>query len=52
MGNILHFEIFRPTRPVTLNMGMRMPAWFDIYGLSLNSNEDVDGINEATKTRK
>jgi predicted esterase len=27
------------SRPVTLNFGMRMPAWYDILGLSPNSQE-------------
>eukprot|EP00802_Teleaulax_amphioxeia_P020676 Tamp_20970.p1 GENE.Tamp_20970~~Tamp_20970.p1 ORF type:complete len:306 (+),score=80.90 Tamp_20970:125-919(+) len=30
-------------RPVTLNGGMRMPAWADILGLSLESPEDEEG---------
>ncbi|MFH4977012.1 hypothetical protein AB6A40_003721 [Gnathostoma spinigerum] len=38
-----------PTRPVTLNMGMRMPAWYDMYGLTPDAQEDTDGINESTK---
>lgn len=36
------------SRPVTLNLGMNMPAWYDLYGLSPDSQEDVDGINEST----
>jgi len=36
-------------RPVTVNMGMRMPAWFDIFGLSEGANEDTDGIRAAAK---
>lgn len=31
-----------PEQPVTLNMGMRMPSWFDLYGLSPDSNEDEE----------
>ena len=27
------------SRPVTLNFGMRMPAWYDILGLTANSAE-------------
>eukprot|EP00276_Gloeochaete_wittrockiana_P010990 CAMPEP_0184656196 /NCGR_PEP_ID=MMETSP0308-20130426/15947_1 /TAXON_ID=38269 /ORGANISM="Gloeochaete witrockiana, Strain SAG 46.84" /LENGTH=222 /DNA_ID=CAMNT_0027093197 /DNA_START=143 /DNA_END=811 /DNA_ORIENTATION=- len=34
-------------RPVTLNGGMPMPAWFDILGLSDSSQEDEKGIEEA-----
>ncbi|KAK5964388.1 hypothetical protein GCK32_011482 [Trichostrongylus colubriformis] len=37
------------SRPVTLNMGMRMPAWFDIYGLDAASREDSEGIAQAAR---
>jgi len=35
--------------PVTLNMGMDMPSWFDIKNLSHDDNDryDRDGLNEA-----
>ena len=33
-----------PTAPVTLNMGMRMPSWFDIKGLDENAPEDKEVI--------
>jgi len=33
--------------PVTLNMGMRMPSWFDIKGLKPDSAEDEQGIRAA-----
>lgn len=36
-------------RSVTLNMGMRMPAWYDLYGLSANSQEDEAGIRAASQ---
>lgn len=42
------FECFRNTIPVSLNMGMKMPAWFDIKGLDILAAEDVDGIKKAT----
>ncbi|CAK5085610.1 unnamed protein product [Meloidogyne enterolobii] len=35
------------SRPVTLNFGMRMPAWYDILGLTANSAEDEQGIELA-----
>jgi len=35
--------------PVTLNMGMRMPSWFDIRGLTPDSNEDEPGIKAAAE---
>jgi len=36
-----------PTRPVTLNMGMEMPSWYDIIGLSDRSSEDLMGLDES-----
>lgn len=36
-----------PQRPVTLNGGMRMRAWFDLYGLSRDSGEDARGISDS-----
>lgn len=44
-----NLKIILPTAPsnkVTLNMGMKMPSWFDIYGLNIDSKEDEDGINK------
>ena len=35
------------TLPVTLNMGMQMPAWFDIYGLDAGAQVDEAGILKA-----
>ncbi|CAD6184626.1 unnamed protein product [Caenorhabditis auriculariae] len=37
------------SRSVTLNMGMSMPAWYDIVGLDANSEEDSEGIQRATR---
>ena len=37
------------TLPVTLNMGMQMPAWFDIYGLDAGAQVDEAGILKASK---
>jgi len=37
-----------PVQAVTLNNGMQMPAWYDIYGLEMNSQEDVAGIENIT----
>ena len=31
-----------PAAPVTLNMGMKMPSWFDLYGLTEDSKEDKE----------
>uniref|UniRef100_F1KU14 palmitoyl-protein hydrolase n=1 Tax=Ascaris suum TaxID=6253 RepID=F1KU14_ASCSU len=38
-----------PEIPVTLNLGMRMPAWFDLYGITPDAEEDENGINISTK---
>ncbi|MBY5268639.1 alpha/beta hydrolase [Spiribacter salinus] len=36
-----------PERPVTLNGGMVMPAWYDIYGLTAGTPQDEQGLDEA-----
>jgi phospholipase/carboxylesterase len=36
-----------PRRPVTLNGGMLMRAWYDIYDLNFSSGEDREGIESA-----
>lgn len=36
-----------PVRPVTLNMGMQMRAWYDLYGLERDMREDIDGIKAS-----
>jgi len=38
-----------PVQRVTLNMGMPMPTWFDIYGLDQNAKEDQEGIEKSSK---
>ena len=38
-----------PIRPVTLNGGMPMRAWFDIIGLDRRSEEDESGIRESAE---
>uniref|UniRef100_A0A1S4LL44 palmitoyl-protein hydrolase n=1 Tax=Ixodes scapularis TaxID=6945 RepID=A0A1S4LL44_IXOSC len=38
-----------PTIPVTLNGGMRMPAWFDLLSLDPNGMEDENGIKTAAE---
>jgi phospholipase/carboxylesterase len=37
-------------RPVTLNGGYRMRAWYDLYGLDRSSHEDEVGIRESAET--
>lgn len=39
-----------PTQPVTMNMGMSMPSWYDIVGLDERSNENCKGITESSET--
>lgn len=36
-----------PVQAVTLNGGMRMRAWYDIYDLSFDGREDATGIERA-----
>ncbi|MDF1795697.1 MAG: carboxylesterase [Coxiellaceae bacterium] len=33
-----------PTKPITINGGMPMPAWYDIYDLDRLDNQDADGV--------
>uniref|UniRef100_A0A8C1RC82 palmitoyl-protein hydrolase n=2 Tax=Cyprinus carpio TaxID=7962 RepID=A0A8C1RC82_CYPCA len=41
-----------PRIPVTLNMKMNMPSWFDLIGLSPESPEDEAGIKKAAENIK
>ncbi len=36
-----------PIRPVTLNGGATMRAWYDIKGMEFSRDEDIEGINES-----
>jgi phospholipase/carboxylesterase len=36
-----------PRRPVTLNNGMVMRAWYDIYDLAFSQGEDRQGVEQA-----
>ncbi len=36
-----------PVRPVTINNGITMPAWFDVIGLEPRSRQDESGIRKA-----
>ena len=36
-----------PSIPVSVNQGMVMPAWYDIYGLSLDDQIDTTGIERS-----
>lgn len=39
-----------PVRPVTINGGMRMRAWYDIREMSPTNRADVDGVRESMVT--
>ncbi|MEA5446188.1 alpha/beta fold hydrolase [Gammaproteobacteria bacterium AB-CW1] len=39
-----------PVRPVTLNGGMAMRAWYDIVSLERNSPQDLQGIEQSAET--
>jgi len=47
---IRHVFIDAPMRPVTLNAGMLMPAWYDILGMELVDREDRQGIEQSEST--
>ena len=36
-----------PVRPVTINNGFRMRAWYDIAGADLNSRADLAGVKQS-----
>ncbi|KAJ3160453.1 hypothetical protein HDU86_000787 [Geranomyces michiganensis] len=36
-----------PSRPITINMGMPMPGWYDIASLGPGGREDSEGISES-----
>lgn len=38
-----------PVRPITLNQGMPMRAWYDVYGLERDTREDIDGIRAVRR---
>jgi len=38
-----------PVRPVTLNAGYRMRAWYDIVGLDRRASEDEAGIRDSAR---
>ncbi len=37
-----------PERPVSLNQGYVMPAWYDLFGLTADAKTDEDGINTSS----
>ncbi|RJS92550.1 alpha/beta hydrolase [Salinisphaera sp. Q1T1-3] len=38
-----------PSRPVTVNNGMAMPAWYDIAGTDIADKQDADGIAASAR---
>lgn len=36
-----------PTRPVTVNNGVAMPAWYDIGGMDISATEDAYGLESS-----
>jgi len=44
---VRHIFPHAPARAVTVNMGMHMPAWYDILGLEITSAEDRAGLDES-----
>lgn len=38
-----------PTRPVTINGGMVMRAWYDITAMDLSADVDADGIQQSSE---
>lgn len=44
---VRHVFINAPMRPVTLNNGMTMPAWYDIVGMELVDRQDKAGIEQS-----
>lgn len=42
-----HVFMDAPSRPVTLNGGAVMPAWYDIVGLELTDREDRKGVEAS-----
>ncbi|OWF43055.1 Acyl-protein thioesterase 1 [Mizuhopecten yessoensis] len=53
--NLSHVKCVCPTsqtRKVTLNGGMPMPSWFDIFGLDPKARQDEEGIRKASQELK
>ena len=52
MYSFRHTAPFVLQRPITVNMGMSMPGWFDIYELgntAMSRKEDTEGIQDASR---
>ncbi|MFT7721655.1 MAG: dienelactone hydrolase family protein [Roseateles sp.] len=49
LGPVRYVFPHAPTRPVTLNNGYRMRAWYDILGADLVKREDEIGLRESQR---
>jgi phospholipase/carboxylesterase len=38
-----------PHRPITINDGMVMPGWYDVFGMDLTVQQDAQGIRDSEK---
>ena len=47
LGDVRFVFPFAPVRPVTINGGMSMPAWYDILGVDLVRREDEASLRES-----
>ena len=47
LGDVRFVFPFAPVRPVAINGGMAMPAWYDILGVDLVRREDEPGLRES-----
>jgi phospholipase/carboxylesterase len=47
LGDVRYVFPFAPELPVTINGGMRMPAWYDILGLDLVRREDEKSLRAS-----
>src|ERR1700747_1594241 len=47
VGDVRYVFPNAPTRPVTINGGMRMRAWYDILGTDLVRREDATGLRAS-----
>jgi len=55
VSQLPYLKLILPTaqsRPVTMNMGMSMPAWYDITGLDERSNENCPGLEKSSERIK
>jgi phospholipase/carboxylesterase len=47
LGDVRFVFPFAPERPVTINGGMSMPAWYDILGADIVRREDEPSLRES-----